>query len=98
MLRFENIATPATAFEVTRAHNCTPPTLVPSTPFTACVAVGTKFPWASFFNDTATTEIYTLALHDALPILNASFAGVPGVTLKVVLVAPVRVAALAASV
>src|SRR5260221_7763691 len=27
-----------------------------------------------FFNDTATTEIYTLSLHDALPILSA----VPG--------------------
>src|SRR3712207_8232903 len=25
-----------------------------------------------FFNDTATTEIYTLSLHDALPILAAS--------------------------
>src|SRR2546422_11206525 len=25
-----------------------------------------------FFNDTATTEIYTLSLHDALPILIAS--------------------------
>src|SRR2546422_7013175 len=25
-----------------------------------------------FFNDTATTEIYTLSLHDALPILNNS--------------------------
>src|SRR2546421_6307989 len=25
-----------------------------------------------FFNDTATTEIYTLSLHDALPIYNAS--------------------------
>src|SRR5258708_39548952 len=24
-----------------------------------------------FFNDTATTEIYTLSLHDALPILHA---------------------------
>ena len=24
--------------------------------------------WAFFFNDTATTEIYTLSLHDALPI------------------------------
>ena len=24
-----------------------------------------------FFNDTATTEIYTLSLHDALPILEA---------------------------
>src|SRR5688572_31040597 len=25
-----------------------------------------------FFNDTATTEIYTLSLHDALPIFNAN--------------------------
>src|SRR5260370_16737189 len=25
-----------------------------------------------FFNDTATTEIYTLSLHDALPISNAA--------------------------
>ena len=27
-----------------------------------------------FFNDTATTEIYTLSLHDALPICIASYA------------------------
>src|SRR5258708_10212000 len=27
-----------------------------------------------FFNDTATTEIYTLSLHDALPILPPEFA------------------------
>src|SRR4051812_49558128 len=26
-----------------------------------------------FFNDTTTTEIYTLSLHDALPILKATF-------------------------
>src|SRR3712207_7859977 len=26
-----------------------------------------------FFNDTATTEIYTLSLHDALPIYNSSY-------------------------
>ena len=26
-----------------------------------------------FFNDTATTEIYTLSLHDALPILLSPF-------------------------
>src|SRR5476651_92601 len=26
------------------------------------------FPFCFFFNDTATTEIYTLSLHDALPI------------------------------
>src|SRR3712207_7851452 len=34
-----------------------------------------------FFNDTATTEIYTLSLHDALPILvpcEPSAAGHPG--------------------
>ena len=31
-----------------------------------------------FFNDTATTEIYTLSLHDALPIYDAgSFRGIP---------------------
>src|SRR5258708_3700380 len=29
----------------------------------------TSFRLTFFFNDTATTEIYTLALHDALPIL-----------------------------
>src|SRR2546430_13692501 len=28
-----------------------------------------------FFNDTATTEIYTLSLHDALPISTASSSG-----------------------
>src|SRR5258707_2294766 len=28
-----------------------------------------------FFNDTATTEIYTLSLHDALPILVVCLAG-----------------------
>src|SRR6266851_7584892 len=27
-----------------------------------------RYVWAFFFNDTATTEIYTLSLHDALPI------------------------------
>src|SRR5438034_7256626 len=32
-----------------------------------------------FFNDTATTEIYTLSLHDALPISIAHFLGAPGV-------------------
>src|SRR5260370_24708969 len=29
------------------------------------------FPFFFFFNDTATTEIYTLSLHDALPISGA---------------------------
>src|SRR5260370_25862433 len=37
-----------------------------------------KFPPSSsffFFNDTATTEIYTLSLHDALPISRPGFCG-----------------------
>src|SRR6266487_6671694 len=33
-----------------------------------------------FFNDTATTEIYTLSLHDALPILRAGLGMVEAVT------------------
>src|SRR2546430_13105619 len=33
-----------------------------------------------FFNDTATTEIYTLSLHDALPISCNFFAVRPGLT------------------
>src|SRR2546421_8795800 len=32
-----------------------------------------------FFNDTATTEIYTLSLHDALPIWAARAAGLPAI-------------------
>src|SRR5256885_17232559 len=34
----------------------------------------TFFPFFFFFNDTATTEIYTLSLHDALPIYMAAVA------------------------
>ena len=33
-----------------------------------CVGGGGVGGWDFFFNDTATTEIYTLSLHDALPI------------------------------
>src|SRR2546421_3322381 len=33
----------------------------------SCISIGTSFVFF-FFNDTATTEIYTLSLHDALPI------------------------------
>src|SRR3712207_8194866 len=32
------------------------------------IIIGIIFPIFFFFNDTATTEIYTLSLHDALPI------------------------------
>jgi len=42
-----------------------------------------------FFNDTATTEIYTLSLHDALPISRSSWkrsssSYLPGETLLVI--------------
>ena len=33
-----------------------------------------------FFNDTATTEIYTLSLHDALPIFEEGLIGAVAVT------------------
>ena len=37
----------------------------------------------SFFNDPATTEIYTLSLHDALPIWGLFFAAVHGLLIVV---------------
>src|SRR6266702_5105036 len=36
--------------------------------FTLLVVVLPRFFFFFFFNDTATTEIYTLSLHDALPL------------------------------
>src|SRR3989440_5470987 len=42
---------------------------VVSTFFSALWSLLTLFSFFFFFNDTATTEIYTLSLHDALPIL-----------------------------
>src|SRR2546422_9679570 len=35
-----------------------------------------------FFNDTATTEIYTLSLHDALPISALTSSGMPSAMVK----------------
>src|SRR3982750_4995241 len=35
---------------------------------TRCFLLASCFSFFFFFNDTATTEIYTLSLHDALPI------------------------------
>ena len=35
-----------------------------------------------FFNDTATTEIYTLSLHDALPILQSAMTGNYGLKVR----------------
>src|SRR5204862_8041183 len=37
-------------------------------PRLSCLLLFTLFVFIFFFNDTATTEIYTLSLHDALPI------------------------------
>ena len=43
-----------------------------------CVCVSRAPTFFFFFNDTATTEIYTLSLHDALPICSANAVrGVP---------------------
>src|SRR5207302_9318909 len=41
--------------------------------FLSCIVL--FFFFFFFFNDTATTEIYTLSLHDALPIFAAHLAG-----------------------
>src|SRR2546430_8930739 len=43
-----------------------------------CTCLSSAVPlFVFFFNDTATTEIYTLSLHDALPILNSAAAAGP---------------------
>src|SRR2546430_5685098 len=41
-----------------------------------CIARAARLSFLFFFNDTATTEIYTLSLHDALPICRL-YAGAP---------------------
>src|SRR5258708_11091969 len=41
-----------------------------------------------FFNDTATTEIYTLSLHDALPILLVRIFGMSAANPRISLVIP----------
>src|SRR6266511_2833676 len=45
-----------------------------TTPFTLAFSILSFF---FFFNDTATTEIYTLSLHDALPISDGCTTGNP---------------------
>src|SRR5438270_5789350 len=52
-----------------------------------CLLLRPRSSFFFFFNDTATTEIYTLSLHDALPIwpqLAAAHGTVPGVRLNLV--------------
>src|ERR1022692_685803 len=48
--------------------------LLPSSSLSLCVCL------FFFFNDTATTEIYTLSLHDALPISGLSQSGARFIT------------------
>src|SRR5258706_12308323 len=47
-----------------------------SSPIAQVITASTSHSLFFFFNDTATTEIYTLSLHDALPILEG--AGISG--------------------
>src|SRR2546430_14879086 len=42
-----------------------------------CIFIPYATPYLFFFNDTATTEIYTLSLHDALPIYQWDWADRP---------------------
>src|SRR4028119_621801 len=49
-------------------QSCPPPTAPRSYPTTPCLLSRPALFFFFFFNDTATTEIYTLSLHDALPI------------------------------
>src|SRR5258708_6515378 len=47
-------------------------------PMPSCAAVSSRSFLFFFFNDTATTEIYTLSLHDALPICALEGSTLPG--------------------
>src|SRR2546425_57116 len=59
---------PVQVLEVVKNVNVTVPVGAPQPPF------------FFFFNDTATTEIYALSLHDALPIFSVRAVGVSAVT------------------
>src|SRR6266478_2755561 len=98
MPRFGNVATPPEVVTVAAPDNVPAPGLVPIAMVTAFVAVGTKFPWASCMLTCTAGVIATAETTFVGCTVNASFAGGPAVTLKGVLVAPVSVAALAASV
>src|SRR2546430_10880342 len=49
-------------------------------------SAGPRFSVFFFFNDTATTEIYTLSLHDALPICALGISDINGVPARVMVV------------
>src|SRR3712207_9278849 len=46
------------------------------------VQMASQGSWCFFFNDTATTEIYTLSLHDALPIFETRSASTANVVYR----------------
>src|SRR2546425_1253952 len=56
----------ATRCRAVRAYVAT--TAIVTLPLTVALPYSTDVLFFFFFNDTATTEIYTLSLHDALPI------------------------------
>jgi hypothetical protein len=99
MLKFEKVATPATAFVVSVPDRTPPgPALLPMAMVTAFVAVAIRFPNAS---STLTCtggviEAFT-ATFDGCTV-NASFVGTAAVTLNALLVAPVNPVAAAVSV
>jgi hypothetical protein len=98
MDRFENVATPATAFAVAVPERVPLPGLVPIAMVIAFVAVVARFP------DTSRTVTCTAGAIEAPATtfegctVNASFAGGPSVTLNALLVALVNPVALAVSV
>src|SRR3989441_224489 len=73
----ETCTTPLAGSAIGNKRSCTVLGLTPATgyqfqliPLRGRLNMGTAF----FFNDSAATEIYTLSLHDALPILNLAVA------------------------
>src|SRR3989337_1636548 len=57
---------PLHSYLLSHAEQSVPQTVVQTCGLMACYCLALFFFF--FFNDTATTEIYTLSLHDALPI------------------------------
>src|SRR5450631_3243631 len=98
MLRFENVATPATALAVAVPLSVPLDGFVPMAIVIAFVAVVTTLPCAS---STVTVTAGVIELPAATFVgccVNTSFAAAPGVTLNALLVAVVRLVADAVSV
>jgi hypothetical protein len=98
MLRFENVATPATAFTVAVPDSVPPPGFVPMAKVTAFVAPVTTFPCASSMLTCTDGAIDTAIVTLLGCAVNANCVAAPAVTLNALLVAPVRTPELAVSV